>query len=316
MNSTITTSRWYQKTYDKKMMMKKLIDDVMIHIKAFDGDIYGGVVRDYCVGNVVYIQDINCRLDNSVLQLFMQTLFVYFDVEEISVELGGSFADFRKKIKVMMKDKENNNILYSTSSQRIPFVYVDIVIMSRIEWMRLSCDFDVNVLAENSHSLYIRIPYNSLNKYSDRLNFVRNRIKDTTFCSLEDSYIKSPEQIIGLIDRALRLVMRGWIMDDILLGDKTWVLSQWNVLNNELKMVRKKYDKDKYEQMICSAECAICNEEFQPTDIVINTRCNHNFHWNDMCATYLPNKSVRCKGLKEWAKRGNISCPVCRQFMF
>jgi RING-like zinc finger len=318
MKSTITTVKSYQKLYERNMLMKKLIDDVIIHIKAFDGDVYGGVVRDYSVGNVVYIQDINCRLDNSVLHLFMQTLYVYFDIEEITVELGGSFANYRKKIKVMMKDRESDNILYSTSSQlqRVPYVYVDIVTMCRIEWMRLPCDFDVNVLAENSHSLYIRVPYNSLNKHSDRLNFVRDRIKDTTFCSLEDSCLKIPEQVIGLIDRALRLVMRGWVMDDMLLGDKTWVLSQWNVLSNELKMVRKKYDKNKYDQMVCNAECAICNEEFKPTDTVINTRCNHNFHWNDMCATYLPNKSIRCKGLKEWVKRGKITCPVCRQFMF
>jgi len=317
MKSTITTVKSYQKLYERNMLMKKLIDNVMIHIKAFDGDVYGGVVRDYSVANVVYIQDINCRLDNSVLHLFMQTLYVYFDIEEITVELGGSFANYRKKIKVMMKDRESDNILYSSSQlQRVPYVYVDIVTMCRIEWMRLPCDFDVNVLAENSHSLYIRVPYNSLNKYSDRLNFVRDRIKDTTFCSLEDSCLRTPEQVIGLIDRALRLVMRGWVMDDILLGDKTWVLSQWNVLSNELKMVRKKYDKNKYDQMVCNAECAICNEEFKPTDTVINTRCNHNFHWNDMCATYLPNKSIRCKGLKEWVKRGKITCPVCRQFMF
>lgn len=317
MNSTTTTVKPFQNSYDRKMMMKKLIDDVLIHIKAFDGDVYGGVVRDYSVGNVLYIQDINCRLDNSVLHLFIQTLYVYFDVEEIGVELGGSFVDYRKKIKVMTKDMDSS-ITYSTSSykHKIPYVFVDIVIMSRIEWMRLPCDFDINILAENSHSLYVRVPYNLLNKYSDRLNFVRDRIKNTTFCSLEDNYMKTPEQVISLIDRALRLVMRGWIMDDMLLGDKTWVLSQWNVLGNELKMVRKKYDKDKYEQMVCNTECAICNEEFKPTDIAINTRCNHNFHWNDMCATYLPNKAIRCKGLKEWVKRGKITCPVCRQFMF
>ena len=128
--------------------------------------------------------------------------------------------------------------------------------------------------------------------------------------------MKTPEQIILLIDRSLRLVMRGWVMDDMLLGNKTWVLAQWNVLTNELKMVRNKYDKEKYEQMICNTECAICNEEFKPTDIIINTKCNHNFHWNDMCTTYLQNKTVRCKGLKEWVKRGKITCPVCRQFMF
>lgn len=316
MNSTITVKS-LQKTYDRKMMLKKLIDDVLLHIKSFDGDIYGGVMRDYVIGNVIYIQDINCRLDHSVLHFFMQTLYLYFDVEEVSVEIGGNFADFRKKIKVMMKDRgERNNILYSSSSRRGPFVFVDIITMSRLEWMRLPCDFDVNIFAENSQSLYIRVPNYSLNKYSDRLNFVKDRINNTTFCSLEDCYSKTPEQIISLIDRALRLVLRGWVMDDTLLGDKTWVLAQWSVLSNQLKMVRMKYDKDKYEQMVCSTECAICNEEFKPTDIVINTKCNHNFHWNEMCATYLPNRSTRCKGLKEWVKRGKITCPVCRQFMF
>lgn len=316
MNSTITVKS-LQKTYDRKMMLKKLIDDVLLHIKSFDGDIYGGVMRDYVIGNVIYIQDINCRLDHSVLHFFMQTLYLYFDVEEVSVEIGGNFADFRKKIKVMMKDRgERNNILYSPSSRRSPFVFVDIITMSRLEWMRLPCDFDVNIFAENSQSLYIRVPNYSLNKYSDRLNFVKDRINNTTFCSLEDCYSKTPEQIISLIDRALRLVLRGWVMDDTLLGDKTWVLAQWSVLSNQLKMVRMKYDKDKYEQMVCSTECAICNEEFKPTDIVINTKCNHNFHWNEMCATYLPNRSTRCKGLKEWVKRGKITCPVCRQFMF
>ena len=158
----VTTVNSYQVTYDRKILMKKLIDDVIIHIKAFDGDVYGGVVRDYSIGNIVYIQDINCRLDNSILNLFMQTLYVYFDVEETGVELGGSFVDYRRKIKVTTKDNQPNNIQYSTSMQRIPYVFVDIILMSRIEWMRLPCDFDINILAENSHSLYIRNPYNIL----------------------------------------------------------------------------------------------------------------------------------------------------------
>lgn len=294
----------------KNNMLNKLIDDVVLHIKAFDGDIYGGFVRDYRVGNTLYVKDINCRLDNAVLLLFMQTLNVYFDVEEVSVEIGGSFADYRKKIKVMLKDTETNSLSYASS--RKPYIFIDIVIMSRIEFMRLPCDFDVNILTENSHSLYIRNPYNSLNKYSDRLNFVKERIENRLFCSVDDCYTKTPEQILGLIERGFRMVMKGWIMDDILLGNKTWVLGQWSILNNQLKMIRKKYDKEKYDKMITMCECSICNEDFKSTDMIINTRCNHNFHWNDMCTSY----SVKCKGLKEWVKRGNINCPICRQIMF
>jgi hypothetical protein len=295
---------------NKTTMLRKLIDDVLLHIKAFDGDVYGGFIRDYRIGDTVYFKDINCRLDNAVFLLFMQTLNLYFDVEETSVEIGGSFVDYRKRIKVMMKDSESNNIFYS-GLQRKPYVSIDIVIMTRVELMRLPCDFDVNILAENAHSLYIRVPYNSLNKYSDRLSFIKNRVENRVFCSLEDSFTKTPEEMIYSIDRALRMIMKGWVMDDTLLGNKTWVIAQWSILNNQLKMIRTKYDKEKYDKMVSMTECTICNEEFKSSDIIFNTKCNHSFHWNEMCASY----TIRCKGLKEWVKRGNINCPICRQII-
>jgi hypothetical protein len=304
--------------------MKSLIDDVLHHIKAFDGDVYGGVVRDYRTVGVVYVKDINCRLDNNILHIFIQTLNLYYHVEEISFEIGGTFAEFRKKIKVSRKEEDIDKLLYSSNSPQL-YVYLDIVLMTRIEWMRVPCDFDVNTLAENSHSMFIRVPYASLNRYSDRLNHIVERIKDMSFCSVEDCHVKTPEQITTLVDRALRLVMRGWIMDDLLLGDKTWVIASWHILSNQLRMVRKNNNKDKYDKMISMKECAICNEEFKKTDIVINTKCNHNFHWSEFCNTCVNHRSYsasssavsgKCKGLKEWVKRGNITCPICRQIMF
>jgi hypothetical protein len=54
-------------------------------------------------------------------------------------------------------------------------------------------------------------------------------------------------------------------------------------------------------------------------DIVINTKCNHNFHWHEPLPwrTFNGGSSnvACCKGLKEWVSRGNITCPVCRQVM-
>ena len=299
--------------FNKNNMLRKLLDDIVLHVKAFDGDVYGGFVRDYRIGKSLYVKDINCRLDNTVLLLFMQTLNVYFDVEEMSVEIGGTFADYRKKIKVMGKHVDDNNLFYSSLVTKKPYVYVDIVIMSRVEWMRLPCDFDVNILAENAHSMFIRVPYNSLNKYSDRLNYIKDRVENRFFSSLDDNNNKTPEQIVCSIEKAMRMIMKGWIMDDALLGNKTWVIAQWSLLNNQMRMIRKKLDKDKYDKMTSMTECAICNEEFKSSDIIINTMCSHNFHWNEMCTTYI---STRCKGLKEWVKRGNINCPICRQIMF
>jgi len=306
---------------DKTRTMKELIDALILHIKAFDGDVFGGVVRDYRVGGMVYVKDINCRLDNLVLQVFIQTLQVYFDVQEVSVEIGGHFADYIKKIKVSRKTDEMDSLLYMSGSGNVfSYVYLDIVVMSRIEWMRLPCDFDINLLAENSHSLYMRVPCVLLNRYTDKINHVMNRIKGNTFCSLENSYTKTPEQVKTLVDRACKLVTRGWIMDDSLLGDKTWVVGAWQIMSNGLRMVRKGYDRVEYDKMLSKKECSICNEEFKRTDIVINTKCNHNFHWQEplhgSASRSECGHTVCCKGLKEWVSRGNITCPICRQIMF
>lgn len=305
---------------EKTRSMKSLIDALLLHIKAFDGDVFGGVVRDYRVGGTIYVKDLNCRMDNLVLQVFIQSLQVYFDVQEISVDVGGNFADYIKRIKVRRKIDEMDSILYTAPLGTASYVHLDIIVMSRSEWMRLPCDFDVNLLAENSHSLFIRTPCLSLNRHADKLNYIMERIKGNTFCSLESSYTKTPEQVMELIDRACKLVTRGWVMDDTLLKKGTWVVGTWQIMSNGLKMVRKGYDKTEYDKMTFMKDCSICNEEFKRTDIVINTKCNHNFHWqeplHESASRSGCNNFVCCKGLKEWVSRGNITCPICRQLMF
>ncbi len=306
---------------EKARQMKGLIDAMLLHIKAFDGDVFGGVVRDYRVGGTTYVKDINCRIDNLVLQVFLQSLHVYFTVEDIGVEVGGQFADYCKRIKVYRKDEERDSLLYTSNrvsgSSGACYVYIDIVVMSRAEWMRLPCDFDINLLAENTHSLFLRIPYITLNQFTDKLNHVMDRIKQNTFCTLESSYAKTPDQVKTLIDRACRFVSRGWVMDDSLVGDKIWVVGTWQYLSNGLRMVRKGYNRSEYDKMISMKDCSICNEEFKKSDIVINTKCNHNFHWQEgMPRGGDVGCNSTCKGLKEWVNRGNITCPICRQLMF
>lgn len=311
---------------ERNRSMKNLINDMLLHIKAFDGDIFGGVVRDYRIGGTIYVRNINCRIDSLLLQVFIQSLQLYFNVHEISVDFDNNFAGLVKHIKVSHKVEDDDSILYTTEtgSNRSYYVYIDIVVMSRVEWMKLPCDFDVNILAENTHSLFIRVPYICLNKYTDRINYVMDRIKSNTFCCLESSYMKTPEHVKTHIDKACKLVLRGWIMDDNLLGDATWVVGTWQIMSNGLRMVRRGYDKNEYDKMVCAKECSICNEEFKKQDIVINTKCNHNFHWHEPFPGRTFNGKTEsssnvvacCKGLKEWVCRGNITCPICRQVMF
>lgn len=293
---------------DKHTKMKKLIDGLLMHIKAFEGDVFGGVVRDYKTQGLVYVRDINCRIDSIMLTIFLQTLNLHYKVRELSSDFSGKFVDYVKKLYVTFKDDEN-----------IVYTYLDIIVVSRVEWLRLPCDFDVNLLAESASSVYVRSNYTNMNKVVDKYSFVLDRVKKSTFAQLESLAAKTPEHACYFVDRAFKMSMRGWIMDDFYLGSNTYVMNAWMFFVNTPTFVRTEYDSQKLELMKSMDECAICSEKFKDTDIVINTKCNHNFHWSQAGCNRQTSGgagALCCKGLQEWIKLDNSSCPLCRKSMF
>lgn len=281
--------------------MKSLIDDLLIHIKAFDGDVYGGVLRDYKSSGIPYIKDINCRIDSAMLMVFVSVLQIHFDVKEIVAPFSNYFVDYSKKLQV-----------YSKLDSSV-YAMLDIVTMSRGEWMRLPCDFDVNILAENSISSYVRSVYVSMNKFVDKYGHVQKRIREGQFALLEPCTQKSADEVKQLVDRSVRLVTRQWVMDDSIHGKDSWVVNYWLMLTSMSTFVRASFDTKGVELLKMQCECSLCGEAFQPHDVVLNTRCNHNFHWAQEANTVIGGSGRACKGLREWMRLGNSTCPICRK---
>jgi hypothetical protein len=277
-------------------------------IKAFDGDIYGSVVRDFKIGKRVDIANINCRVDYAILNVFIQTLNAVYDVCELPPRIGGIMVN-NKRLCLSSKLAGQH-----TSQQSEHSIILEIGFLSRIEWLRLPCNLDVNLFAESSSSRYLRSEYHALRRFVDRFDFITQRIEHMKFCLIDMTACKSIEQIRVFIDKVLDMIEKGWTMDDLIWGDDSWIINKWLTMQLRPKDVRTKYSDSKIERMLSQNECMLCNERFHPLDIVINTRCNHNFHWS--CCHNTADGSIRCHGLVEWVKRDKTSCPCCRTVMF
>lgn len=279
-------------------------------IKAFDGDIYGSVIRDFRINKNTDISNINCRIDIHLINLFSQTLSVMFDVRELSANIGGIVA-LTKRYSLTPKQ------LYSSISdayQHFPSITVEVAIMTKYEWSRMPCDLDVNLFAENSNSRYVRTDYQVLKRFPDRYDFLMDRIQQMRFCTIDFSACKSIILTRSFVDKAISMVSKGWTMDDLIWGDETWVVNKWITYQMRPRDVRVRYKAEKIQRMLEQDECMLCNERFTPTDIVFNTRCNHNFHWGPC---YNPDDNgLKCRGLVEWVRRDKWSCPCCRTAMF
>ncbi len=275
---------------DTKEKTRQLLEDICLYIKACHGYLYGSIIREFTFRENVDIGKINCRIDMHLMSAFVQVLSVNYDVINLPLSLNNT-ACISKRIIASCKD--NNEIR----------VIVDLCLLSENDWLSLPCNFDVNILAENSNKQFLRFDYVQLERFPDKLSHIRKRILDGRFALLDTSSCKSMPQFVSLIDNASNMVHKGWEMDDIMYGEQTWVVNRWIKIKDNPCVCRKSYSRAKVELMTSLNECPLCSDRFADNDIVINTKCNHNFHWHN----------PRCKGLSEWMMRGNVSCPVCRK---
>lgn len=270
----------------------KLIDSLKQNIKAFNGDIYGNILtfdeRD--VINSPQTLIVHCRVDLYLFSVFIQVLNLHFDVASFPIVFN-EFMGINKQYVVNPKGKRDVQVV------------LDVCFQTTMEWSRLPCDFDVHLLAENASSVFLKSNYICLDKFVDKIGFVKKRIAQKKFTLLDASLARTTEKLRLLVDRSETMIQRGWVMDDLLYGDAIWNINMWITYCMRPNACRVFHDKKKVEMLTSLNECPLCNEQFATCDIVINTKCNHNFHW---C-------NNRCKGLSEWVKRGNISCPVCRK---
>lgn len=301
-------------------IMREFINDIVMHVKAFDGDIYGSIMREFRINNNILISNINCRVDLCLLHYLLQVLCLHFEVSEIPqiMENTNTFTDYLKRYKIHPKRTYSSikGRYYDISNPQDYSIQLHVTTMSRMDWLRLPCDFDVNILGENSTSMYMRSSYLCLNKYVDRINHITNRIKQNTFSILDPTCHKTSVTIISVVDKAAKLCSNGWLMDDTLWGDNSWIVNTWLKFQLRPKQCRTFYTENKLNQLTNLDECPLCNEKFHPCDVVINTKCNHNFHWSYVRRQNENGEVNVCKGVKEWVRMGNLTCPCCRNYMF
>lgn len=159
-----------------------------------------------------------------------------------------------------------------------------------------------------------------------------NRICNKTFSLVQkDNYINKHLENINI---CYNMVLDDYLMDDYTLTNmyktkkkkykriKTTGLYDKNLLKNtigiiffkwsdreelEKKNLRNLYKKEDYKKILSQDECIICSNKFKDNDIIINTSCNHNFHWKTDC-----NLNIDCPGVSNWITNHKYNCPICR----
>jgi hypothetical protein len=111
-----------------------------------------------------------------------------------------------------------------------------------------------------------------------------------------------------LMHQANDMVLEGWVMDDIYCKKSTWVTNRWDMFESNPSCIRTCYTPAEIHSMQNQDQCSLCHEKFHSESIVVNTSCNHNFHWK--CS----NDDNNTSGLFTWFHlQEKFICPYCRQ---
>ena len=268
-----------------------VINDVIALTKVFDGDIFGGAVRDFKVIGINKIKDIDIRLDSVYYKPFVTLLHTKYTVKHLP-------------------DKTYNGIvincyeLYSKEPSVFFFpIKLDIVLMNKHLFKISFLDFDTNLLTENEKAIYIRYIPSMIKYIPDKLSYIKDRIISRTFTYLPSE--RPQLDLWAIVDKAVQMVNANWTMDDNCHAKDTWVVAKWDSIINSFGKHRKKFNPEKYNKIVSCNTCSLCHEKFNPEDTVLNTVCNHVFHWKCNPET----------GLSNWAKE-HSTCPYCRSEMF
>jgi hypothetical protein len=276
------------------------MDIIIKLIKAFDGDLMGGYLRDR-EAMISTFNDIDCRIEKDALKFFINVLSVSFCVVENIVGIN-----YRKMNIVSYNVSPRNNSENWT-------IKLDILLCSYASWISYPCDFDVNLLAENNDALHIR-PHISpaLLLTTNRIDTILNRTRNMQF-ALVNVPKNNFQDILVLLLRSKTLVEKGWIMDDYYLGNSSWIFNKWELIDTKLNEIRKSLTTLQIQSTRSQNECCLCHEKFKNDDIVFNSCCNHNFHWQCYPESN-SSTSHELSGIYNWfSVKQSYNCPYCRQ---
>ena len=274
------------------------IDKIINITNSFDGVIYGEFIRNYYITNKLLniknnnINDI-CIIfhDFNVLTHYIRILYLNYEVYSTP---GSSFS-----YNLIIKYFDNNIIQFKVLKLNICInnsIFKNSIINKNI--YNLYC----NLFSLNMNSLHIlNMNISMFSNINLSFDNIYNRFINKKFAFIENNNIN----IIENIDNAIKLIKDSWIMDDIYINKNSIILFLWK--NRFNKNYRTTFNDKDYNNLFENNNCCICSSEFKDDDIVINTKCNHNFHWE--CSI---NNNDEC-GLKYWLEKCSDNCPICRK---
>jgi hypothetical protein len=291
----------------------KNIDTFINIIYSLNGDIFGELVRDY---NIRY-KLLNINLDNFnfnninivfsnniIIKYFIRIVSLYFEIYKNTTQNDNKIDSYY----LIYNYNNDNNINVKIIKLNIfSFTLSNYLKSKNLE--KLTYDLDCNQFFINSNSLYLVSNKNLHTFHLDQLYFNNytsqfNRILNKKFCLKKKNF--DINTYLNNIDQAYDLIHQDWIMDDFSSTNtfKTCILLKWCNKNNN--NFRYNFTIKEFEKFKDNNSCSICSCNFTDNCIVVNTICNHNFHW------YCNNDF----GLKYWIQNHNNSCPICRLTSF
>lgn len=268
--------------------------DVSNLVKAHGGDVFGGFIRDWRLQGSAVVRDLDVRVDKRRVMSLLKCIDAFY-----RVVVAGSvspYAPCEQRIRATVHPRRDAGVFFA------PF-QLDVTICSHQRWVRKPCDFDVNLLAENGYSQYVRGGGRVKLPAADAYSYVRGRVRDRRFAALQPA--SSAGAAVALVDRACSMVRQGWVMDDEVVGPRAWVVAKHGDLACNAEQRFAMTCAGARALVANQSECAFCAESFAPHDVVIVTACKHVFHWQ--CG------GKGALGLRQWVgQHEQLSCPKCR----
>lgn len=274
-------------------------------ILAMKGDLYGEYLYSSLVGLLSTVGKLACRINPDTYYMFMDVLHTDYTVTTVIKDRKFTISP---KVHPMLGGGSTAGGYQNSAFT--PFE-LSVKVMTRQQWSAVVPCLDLDTLAQNSFNLYFRVYGSNIPQITNRISYLMSRIRMKQYCLIDQTQVKlTPEQAfkytIKCMKKAYYRAKQGWMMDDLLMGSKVWVMNRWDVMCNGYAHVRTTSGVDMDPAVYAASCCSLCHETFQNADIVIQLGCQHIFHY--YC------DAARCVGgLRAWyVDQGKDTCPLCR----
>lgn len=317
-----------------KRNTKKVIDNVLDIIYAFEGIIFGGFIRDELIEllpgeNLLSrrnnLSNINCFLDKNIITRFKNILNLllckqlkicelkhnhYFSIHKNSNKSENVYVHNISFIPILTNSKEkflkfSLNIIGCDNLSVNSFINPNI--MENLPYFKL-IDMTTNILFKNKNfmsfiNLKDEFKFNCFNEVDNILQFVNNQIKKKCLTILPINKYqthRSKDDLQRIFYRVKKMIQRGWGVKQELNNCPTFVLTKYGKLRETFPLLDSNND-EKLKRVLNEKECSISKNEFSKNTYVVVTHCMHG----PFCA----------ESFEELTKNSNsecVYCPICR----